>query len=175
MNDLTASQDLAGAWPSLSQANTPAPRWGLPWLRTIARVIHQRQSDFWRWSDCRGLCNDPRGIPPPAPLAPTLLPSGARSCWVQEEHTPRVNWISSPRASAPAVWTLTLSLTGWWQWPSRRKALPYTWFYPKPVSVSRVLLWSTHSFHCFRWKWHLWCHVRCLSRTYSLIIITSGF
>ena len=68
----------------------------------------------------------------------------------------------------------TLSLTGWWQWPSRRKALPYTWFYPKPIPVSRVLLWSTHSRHCFRWKWHLRCHVRCLSRTYSLII-TSGF
>ena len=52
--------------------------------------------DFWWWSDCNGLCQDPRAIPPPAPLAPALLPSGARSCWVQEEHTPRANWISSP-------------------------------------------------------------------------------
>ena len=133
--------------------------------------------DFWWWSDCNGLCQDPRAIPPPAPLAPALLPSGARSCWVQEEHTPKVNWISPPRASAPAVWNLTLSLTGWLQWPNRREALPYTWFYSKPVSVSLLLFHSTHLLHFFffRWKWHLRCHVRCLSMTYSLIIIISRF
>ena len=105
--------------------------------------------DFWWWSDCNGLCQDPCAIPPPAPLAPALLPSGARSCWVQEEHTPKVNWISPPRASAPAVWNLTLSLTGWLQWPNRREALPYTWFYSKPVSASLLLFHSTHLLHFF--------------------------
>ena len=38
-----------------------------------------------------------------------------------------------------------------------------------------LLFCSTHLPCFFRWKWHLRCHVRCLSMTYSLIIIISGF
>lgn len=174
-------------WLVPETREVPGPVWAKQTLQHQSEGCHDQgrlhrssirdNLDFWWWSDCNGLSGPSwcLRIPPPAPRAPAVLPSGARSCWVQEEHTPKVNWISSP--------ALLRQQCGSWPCPWQGGDSDQAEGKPclTPGSTRSLYLWVCFCFvlHIcfvfFRWKWHLRCHVRCLSMTYSLFIIISGF